>query len=214
MAVIHVSAGMRASALLVLLLLTACTSRSTPVTAETPTPGSSPSAAVSSTPVAQETPTARVATSSTSLTCRLPVTWQVTDGQAVATKPGFLSFRDKTVVEDQSAPPGSVFYDRAFARWLPVPRTSVSVDGKRFAYGEGNAYQNTGGKLHVVDVATGADTVIYSGGKVYSVVDFAAEGIYMTGAAPEGHPPGLWLQKTTRGSPPRISPDIVVPAVG
>jgi hypothetical protein len=185
---------MRATVLLVLLLLTSCTSRSTPV--------------------AQETPTAAVSTSTTALTCRLPVTWQVTDGQAVATKRGFLSFRDKTVVEDQSAPPGSVFYDRAFAKWLPVPRTAVSVDGKQFAYGEGNAYQNTGGKLHVVDVATGQDTVIYSGSTVYNVVDFAAEGIYITGPAPEGYPRGLWLERPTGGSPQLISAGIVAPAVG
>ena len=205
---------MRASVLLVLLVITGCTSRATPAAVETPTAASSPSTAVSSTPVAQETPTATVSASSTSLTCRLPVTWQVTDGQAVATKRGFMSFRDKTVIEDPSAPPGSVFYDRAFAKWLPVPRTAVSVDGKRFAYGEGNAYQNTGGKLHVVDVATGGDTVIYSAGTVYNVVDFAAEGIYITAAAPEGYPRGLWLEKPTGGSPQLISAGIVAPVVG
>src|SRR5712692_7362159 len=205
---------MRTSVLLVLLVITGCTSRATPAAVETPTAASSPSTAVSSTPVAQETPTATVSASSTSLTCRLPVTWQVTDGQAVATKRGFMSFRDKTVTEDPSALPGSVFYDRAFAKWLPVPRTAVSVDGKRFAYGEGNAYQNTGGKLHVVDVATGGDTVIYSGGTVYNVVDFAVEGIYITAAAPEGYPRGLWLEKPTGGSPQLISTSIVAPMVG
>jgi len=88
------------------------------------------------------------------------------------------------------------------------------VDGKRFAYGEGNAYQNTGGKLHVVDVATGGDTVIYSGGTVYNVVDFAVEGIYITAAAPEGYPRGLWLEKPTGGSPQLISTSIVAPMVG
>ena len=129
-------------------------------------------------------------------------------------KAGFLTLPDQTVVEDPTAPAGSVFYDRAFAKWLPVPRTSVSPDGRRYAYGEGSVYQGTGGKLHLVDVETGVDRVIYSGDFVYRVVDYAAEGIYLTAAPPEGYSRGLWLQDPAGGAARLISSAVVAPAVG
>lgn len=92
---------------------------------------------------------------------------------------------------------------------------SVSPDGKRYAYSEieGNAYQNAGSKLHVVDVATGVDTVIYSGNIAYGVVDFAADGIYLTPAVPEGRPRGLWLEVPAGGSPRLISSTVIAPTV-
>jgi hypothetical protein len=67
----------------------------------------------------------------------------------------------------------------------------------------------------VVDVATGVDTVVYSGGIAYSVVDFAAAGIYVTSPpAPDGATHGLWLQDPSGGQPKPISSEILDPAVG
>jgi hypothetical protein len=127
-------------------------------------------------------------------------------------KGGFLSFPDQVLTVDPTA---SLFYDRAFAKWLPATRTQVSPDGRRYAYaGEGpNTY--AGGKLHVVDVSTGADTVVYNGGTTYSVVDFAAAGIYVTAnPAPYIATHGLWLQDPSGGQPKLVSSEILDPAVG
>src|SRR5262249_421594 len=101
-------------------------------------------------------------------------------------------------------------------KWLPAVRAAVSPDGRRYAYSviAGNAYQNTRSQLHVVDVATAADRVIYNGKAALNVVDFEAEGVFVTAAVPEGRARGLWLQDLT-GSPLRlISSTIVAPAVG
>jgi len=142
------------------------------------------------------------------LSCRLPVIWAAKDGF----KGGFLSFPDHVLTVDPNA---SSFYDRAFAKWLPTARTQVSPDGRRYAYAGEKPDSYAGGKLHVVDVSTGVDTIVYSGGTAYSVVDFAAAGIYVTSApAPDGATHGLWLQDPSGGQPKLISSEILDPAVG
>ena len=199
---------MRVVELVAVLTLTACTSASVPAqVSPTPPPLASPSSSASQ--VGSASPAAL------NLRCRLPVTWGVLNGQTITRKAGFITFPNQTLQEDPSAPVGkSVFYDRGLSKWLPVWRESVSPDGKRYAYSEGNGYQNTGGKLHLVDVATGVDRVIYSSNIVYGVVDFAADGIYLTAAAPEGRPHGLWLEDPGGGPTRLISSTIIAPAVG
>src|SRR6266850_2430815 len=97
----------------------------------------------------------------------------------------------------------------------PTARTQVSPDGRRYAYAGEKPNSYAGGKLHVVDVSTGVDTIVYSGGTAYSVVDFAAAGIYVTSApAPDGATHGLWLQDPSGGQPKLISSEILDPAVG
>jgi hypothetical protein len=138
----------------------------------------------------------------------LPVIWSTQS----CLKGGFLTFPDQVLTVDPTA---SVFYDRAFAKWLPVLRTQVSPDGRRYAYAGENQPSYAGGKLHVVDVATGVDKVVYSGNTAYTVVDFAAAGIYVTSApAPNGATHGLWLQDPSGGQPKLISSEILDPAVG
>jgi hypothetical protein len=134
----------------------------------------------------------------------------------VTNKAGFLTLPGQTLVEDATARSDSLFYDRGFSKWLPVGRSSVSPDGRRYAYSKiaGNAMQNTGSAIHVVDVATGVDRIIYSGGDAFTVVDFETEGVYLTTAVPEGRPRGLWLQALSGGQPLLISRTIVSPAVG
>ena len=143
--------------------------------------------------------------------CRLPITWDVNTGEGFVRNSGFLKFPEQTVSEDSSAPSGSWFYDRAFARWLPVVREAVSYDGTRYAYATGNAFQGTNGSLHVVDLRTGADRTIYSGNFVYRVVEFAPEGIYLTAQAPEGRSRGLWLQNPAGGAAREISSKVIDP---
>ena len=204
----------------VIFMLAACTSAAPPVASVTSSPTASPiatpigSPTISPTTAARPAPAVSLTSLGASLNCRLPVVWTVQDGQTQTSEAGFMAFPGATLLADPSAPAHSVFYDRLFARWLPAGRDSVSPDGTRYAYSEGNAYQNTAGKLHVVNVATGVDTVIYSGPRVYAVVDFAVEGIYLTGATPEGRPHGLWLQDPAGGPARLISSDIVAPAVG
>ena len=202
---------MRAVELVVVLMLAACTSSPAPVARVSPTPLPSASPISSASPVGSATPAAL------NLSCRLPVRWGVLNGQTVTPKAGFITFPNQTLQEDSSAPVAkSVFYDRGSSKWLPVWRESVSPDGKRYAYSEikGNAYQNAGSNLHVVDVATGVDTVIYSSNIAYVVVDFAAEGIYLTPAVPEGRPRGLWLEVPAGGLPRLISSTVIAPTLG
>jgi len=209
---------MKAIVVLAAVALTACAGTSPAAsTSVQPVASASPSIGPSPMPTPSLSATPDVAESSLglSLTCKLPVTWVVNENNQEITKTGFVTFPGQALVEE-ATPAGSVFYDRAFAKWLPVWRNSVSPDGTRYAYSKlaGNAYQNTGSALHVVNVATGADKVIYSGAGAYSVVDFETEGVYLTAAVPEGYPRGLWLQSLTGGQPRLISSAIVAPAIG
>jgi hypothetical protein len=213
---------MKAVAVVGILMLVACSSSAKPAASVTPTPShqasSTPTPIVTPSPNQSPSPSSAPAVNLTalgrSLSCSLPVTWVAPDG--VTKKAGFMKFPSASLVEDRSAPATTLFYDRAFRKWLPVWRTSVSPDGRRYAYGEGDVYQQKGGKVHVVDVSTGVDKVAYSytGNIVYGVVDFAAEGIYLTRAVPEGRRHGLWLLDLAGGAPRLISASIASPAVG
>ncbi len=199
-------------AAVVMGLLTGCGSVALHPPATTSQPssiaGTSPSPSATPSPTLSQSPTTSPSLAGQALSCRLPVIWAAKDGF----KGGFLSFPDQVLTVDPTA---SVFYDRAFAKWLPATRSQVSPDGRRYAYAGEKAPSYAGGKLHVVDVATGVDTVVYSGGTTYSVVDFAAAGIYVTSAqAPDGATHGLWLQDPSGGQPKLISSEILDPAVG
>lgn len=84
---------------------------------------------------------------------------------------------------------GTPTYDWSQQKWLPVDRHTVSPDGLRYAYSEiipNPAAQGLGGppplgtKVHLVDIASGADTVIYQTTDVLSAAWFDADGIYLT----------------------------------
>ena len=88
-------------------------------------------------------------------------------------------------------PPSQFFgltYSATLARWLPVPRSWITPDGKRYAY----AYPGADG-VYVVTIATGAETEVGEGQK-WTVLDAEAEGIYVTPWVGGGQPAaGLWL---------------------
>ena len=180
----------------------------------TPNP---PSASGPATPSTAPTPSVQVLAN---LDCRLPVVW---GSVGESTYAGFLSFSSQTLVKDSAATQtvmpnpialnGFTFYDRAYSKWLPTFNDSVSPDGSRYAYTDGNTFPAPSkGTVHVVDVATGVDHVIYSGSPLFMVVEFASEGVYVTQA--EDVPHGLWLINPSGGQPRLISSTILHPKVG
>jgi len=131
-------------------------------------------------------------------TCRLPIVTPDKHG-------AFISFPSGSLrIEPQAQTLASRFgfyYDRAFSRWLPVQREAVSPDGKHYAYGEFGADQSHGPRMHVVDVATGADHNFDSPTGAwyvrYDVLDYADEGIYLYTNYEVSH--GVALMNPTTG---------------
>src|ERR1051326_4875773 len=217
---------MRTLVPLAAVLAVACTGTTAPVGNAAPTavvspwPSGSPTADTTTSPSASPdvTPAVKVnvAPEGANLSCRLPVTWQVQiDDGTLIPKAGFVTFPTGKLAEDASAPSTAWFYDRAFSKWLPVGRTSVSPDGRRYAYTEGNALSgDTKGKVHVVDVATGADKVLYSGSPVFGIGDCTPAVLYLTSAPGEGRGRGLWLQNPAGGAPRLITQAIIGPSLG
>lgn len=173
----------RIGLLTVLPMLAACLSLPT-TAAHSPGP-SAGTASASPTTLPSVPPAGAV-----SLNCRLPVRWVEGSGTGAATiKWGFLSFPSQTIVEDPRAQNGSVFYDRAYSTWLPVTRDAVSPDGSEYVYGRGDS-------IHGVDVATGAEHLLYMGATPTDVVDFETGAIYTTLKTGENTTTGLWAFPT------------------
>ena len=116
----------------------------------------------------------------------------------------------------------TITYDAAAGRWLPATRAQVSPDGLRYAYtewiqSEASALGTTpiGARIHVVDVRSGSDKVLYSvdGPAYYGVVSFAQEGIYFSpgcvwgtaGALCGPEALTLWLLDPTTGKATKVS---------
>jgi hypothetical protein len=100
---------------------------------------------------------------------------------------------------------GNETYDWRFSRWLPVPYELVYPDGSQYAYSEvipNPASQGLGGPpplgtlIHVVDVATATDHVVYQSADLLSATAFRPEGIYLSqpsGIADTFLPFYVWL---------------------
>jgi hypothetical protein len=161
---------MRAFGVIALILLAACTEP----TAQTPSPSSTPSL----------TPTAQAA-------CRLPVWWPANStATAVDIHAGFVSIPDGAITDVGvlPQPPVSLLglpsvqtygatYESASNRWVHFDRAYVSPEGTSFAY-----WTSTGSNdnsVHVVDLATGVDRVIYRGATLFIIIAFEAKGIYL-----------------------------------
>ena len=73
-------------------------------------------------------------------------------------------------------------YDRAVGRWLPVNRAQVSDDGLRYAYVDHEFGAATSQRIHVVDVRTGSDQVVYrdTDNPLYAVVGLVQQNVYLT----------------------------------
>lgn len=102
--------------------------------------------------------------------------------------------------------PGGPFYSQSAKRWLPVVREAVSPDGLKYIYAEPywtTAGYPSGSRLHVVDIASGVDKVVYYLAP-YSVIDFAPEGIYVQEWDTNGHPVRLALLNPSGGQPKQV----------
>jgi hypothetical protein len=158
---------------------------------------------------------------------KLPVA--TNDGGSTA-RGGFVSLPDGTFTPDPSAnltnstagsPPlkgtwprtnFAIYpsYDAQFGRWVPVSPQQLTLDGKQYAYAEwvmptGPVQGPTPPsdiRVHVVDVATAGDRVVYTTNKLLlSVVAYGPDGIYVTNQCWEGcgNVGGLWLLDPTSG---------------
>ena len=150
---------MRPLLALSLLLLAACDTQEGTV----PTPTASPS-------------------NSAQLTCRLPVWWSenIPSPPSVQDHAAFVSVPDGAVstvapLPDQQLQYG-VTYLSASKRWIRADRKHISPDGTRYAY---TTQAQANYEVHVVDIATGADRVIYSGPTLFIVIAFESDAIYV-----------------------------------
>jgi len=136
--------------------------------------------------------------------CSLPVyNWGwTTNGNvsSVAGQTGFISLPSGTFKPDPTASSGGggSTYVRAYRRWLPVPAAQVLADGSAYVYEQ----QLADGpyEIHVVQVANGADKMIYHMpyDNAYSVLALEPEGVYVVPIIHKsGVPSGLWLLSST-----------------
>jgi hypothetical protein len=95
---------------------------------------------------------------------------------------------------------GGATYDRTHRRWLPVARVQALPDGSAYVYTrEANPTQFRN-EIHLVNVATGTDRVIYNQGP-YDALTYDVEGVYVTyhlNGTDAAH--GLWLLDPTTQS--------------
>lgn len=132
------------------------------------------------------------------------------DGQVIADPnggfdtSGIVSHSIQQPVLSGTAP---AVYDRAAGRWVPG---LVSPDGTRYAYSD---YSLGPPVVHVVDVATGRDRALSISGGPWSVLAFAAEGIYVHKGYAEHVAPGLWIVDPDTGSLRTVFTDSTVVAV-
>ena len=97
---------------------------------------------------------------------------------------------------------GGLTYDRTAGRWVPAQQVLISPDGSRYTYGvpaSDPASPTTPSRIHVVDVATGSDRVVYAAQGPDYPVAFAAEGIYFYRSRWEIPPVGLTLLDPATG---------------
>jgi len=158
-------------------------------------------------------------------TCRLPVVQPLSAGAALF-QTAFVDFPSRTVTIDEKgafeqhnelytsvALPHLTglswpSWDRTFSRWVPAERDAISPDGARYAYAiAGSDYPKTNlhPLVHLVDIGTGADTIIplpaLDPFATWAVASFTTEGIYLRKLGYEGtSPTDLWLLDPTTGS--------------
>lgn len=92
-------------------------------------------------------------------------------------------------------------YDWKVGRWLPVSSQLVSPDGLAYVYAEtipnpanhgglaGTGPPPLGTRVHLVDIRSASDTVIYQTTDLMDVADYRADGIYL-------EQPVMWVDTT------------------
>jgi hypothetical protein len=150
----------------------------------------------------QAAPVSNSATPTSSSSCRLPIS--IVDVNGSLKGGAFVSYPSGKVTIDPNGAGGG-YYDRAFSKWLPVNRNSVSSNGARYAYTEPKVPGTPGrARLHVVDVPSGNDKLYDLGPadntSAYVIVAFAPEGIWLSYAGYEGPGGGLFLLDLATGA--------------
>ena len=112
--------------------------------------------------------------------------------------------------------PGTATFTRRFGRWLPASVAGVSPDSSHYSYAE--SYNDANGprsRIHVVDVASAADRVVYDQG-FYAVIDYESEGIFLfTVGYADAPNRGLWrLDPQTGSLTQMVSENLTVDYVG
>lgn len=205
------------------LVLSACSQQArNPVAHASANPSqlSSPNAIASQAPTASATPIASPTStalpfpdlplSTVAFSCRLPVYRQ---GSTI--EDSFISFPANTVTVDPNGKNG-MYLDRAYSRWLPVPRTAVSPDGAGYTYIEIGQEPDIF-FIHLVGVVSGKDVAIRESasasgfGAEPQIFDYSADGVYLTEAF-EHVWPGVWLFQQPIGPIHKVA-DIEVPEI-
>ena len=141
--------------------------------------------------------------------CRLAV--QQSDVKGNNTIGGFLTVPGGTTVEPAAGAAGAN-YNPALGRWVTSAWGVWSADGLTSTHIDGDT---TTSRVHLVDLRTGADRVLATGGP-WSVVAFEAEGIYLmklvygppsAAFGTLATPQGLWLLPLNGGAPQQITAD-------
>jgi hypothetical protein len=148
-------------------------------------------------------------------TCRLPVWWpENATSTGVDIHAAFVSIPDGAVTDAGVVPqlslslPGlasveayGATYESASNQWVHADRADLSPDGKRLAYWTSTGINDN--SVHVLDLATGVDHLLYSGSTLFIVIAFEPEGIYLVhGIAPrQGAFEKLYLLDPAGGAP-------------
>ena len=176
--------------------------------------GSQPAATQSSQPAASSSPTA------TALNCKLPVA-PASLGSAPTPRAGFIALPSGNFTLDPSSgisyDAGSrryrttqspvlfgdlsgITYDSAYHRWLPVTPSQMLPDGSTYVYTREASPTPFRNEVHVVNVATGTDRIVYDQG-AYHPVAYQPDGIYLdhhlNGTDASN---GLWLLDPSAGT--------------
>jgi hypothetical protein len=154
------------------------------------------------------TPFTDLPLSTVSFSCRLPI---YTEGTVV--EDSFITFPDGAI-SPTPVGTGGMYFDRAFSRWLPVPRSAVSPDGVSYAYIEIGQEPDVF-YIHMVgvfgdqpkDVSVQESASASGFGAQPQVFDYSADGIYLTQAF-ERTWAGMWLFQQPAGPIRKVS-DIV-----
>lgn len=131
------------------------------------------------------------------VSCRLPLAQPQADGfrGIFVSFPGGKQSADYAV----NLPPNfGATFTRRYAQWLPVPLFAVSPDSSKYAYADRVPVPFDHVRIHVVDVISKADRLVYnqnsSSSGYFVVADYRAEGIYVEDVGPTGEGrSGLWV---------------------
>jgi hypothetical protein len=97
-------------------------------------------------------------------------------------------------------------YTRRFGRWLPAKIAAVSPDSSHYAYSEFTEGPSRHSKIHVVEVNSGVDRVVYDK-DFYMVREYSTDGLYLVNVGPTGEgATGLWLLDPRSGSIREVAP--------